>query len=112
MRVEREETRADIARRRLAQLAASFDAELPPPDEEPTAEPARRRLEAPHVRVLATLAVAGSVLFRLLVAIALRWGLNPNDLKLVTALFVFVALVLPHLLQRWRRSAALAQPRS
>lgn len=62
MRVEREETRADIARRRLAQLAASFDAELPPPDEEPTAEPARRRLEAPHVRVLATLAVAGSVL--------------------------------------------------
>ena len=37
----------------------------------------------------------GSVLFRLLVAIALRWGLNPNDLKLITALFVFVALVLP-----------------
>jgi putative ABC transport system permease protein len=37
----------------------------------------------------------GSVLFRLLVAIALRWGLNPNDLKLITALFVFAALVLP-----------------
>ena len=37
----------------------------------------------------------GSVIFRLLVAIALRWGLNPNDLKLVTALFVFCALVLP-----------------
>ena len=45
-------------------------------------------------------AVAGSVLFRLLVAIALRWGLNPNDLKLVTALFVFAALVLPQWLQR------------
>ena len=57
-------------------------------------------------------AVAGSVLFRLLVAIALRWGLNPNDLKLVTALFVFAALVLPRLLQRWKRSVALAQPRS
>ena len=57
-------------------------------------------------------AVAGSVLFRLLVAIALRWGLNPNDLKLVTALFVFAALVLPQLLQRGKRSAALAQPRS
>ena len=57
-------------------------------------------------------AVAGSVLFRLLVAIALRWGLNPNDLKLVTALFVFAALVLPQLLQRWKRSAARAQPRS
>jgi putative ABC transport system permease protein len=37
----------------------------------------------------------GSVLFRLLVAIALRWGLNPNDLKLITALFVFCALVIP-----------------
>ena len=31
---------------------------------------------------------AERVLFRLLVAIALRWGLNPNDLKLITALFV------------------------
>ncbi|MBU6400008.1 MAG: ABC transporter permease [Verrucomicrobia bacterium] len=50
-------------------------------------------------------AVAGSVLFRVLVAIALRWGLNPNDLKLVTAVFVFAALVLPNLLSR-RRPAA------
>lgn len=56
--------------------------------------------------------VAGSVLFRLLVAIALRWGLNPNDLKLVTALFVFAALVLPQLLQRWKRSATVAPLRS
>jgi putative ABC transport system permease protein len=40
-------------------------------------------------------AIMGSVLFRLLVAIALRWGLNPNDLKLITAFFVFAALVLP-----------------
>lgn len=55
-------------------------------------------------------AVAGSVLFRLLVAIALRWGLNPNDLKLVTALFVFAALVLPQLLQRWKHSAAVVKP--
>ncbi|HEY5911326.1 MAG TPA: ABC transporter permease [Verrucomicrobiae bacterium] len=53
-------------------------------------------------------AIAGSVLFRLLVAIALRWGLNPNDLKLVTALFVFGALVLPHLLRRRAKPAALA----
>jgi putative ABC transport system permease protein len=43
-------------------------------------------------------AVMGSVLFRLLVAIALRWGLNPNDLKLITAGFVFLALILPKLL--------------
>jgi putative ABC transport system permease protein len=40
------------------------------------------------------------VLFRLLVAIALRGGLDPNDLKLVTAAFVFAALILPGILQR------------
>jgi putative tryptophan/tyrosine transport system permease protein len=45
-------------------------------------------------------AVLGSVLFRLLVAIALRGGLNPNDLKLVTAAFVFAALILPAVLTR------------
>ncbi len=54
-------------------------------------------------------AVMGSILFRLLVAIALRWGLNPNDLKLVTAVFVFAALFLPntlaHLKSRLSRTA-------
>ncbi|WP_157432514.1 ComEA family DNA-binding protein [Aeromicrobium sp. Root472D3] len=55
-----DETRADIARRRLARLAASFDAELPPA-EEPEA-PQRRRLEVPHARALAVVAVAASVL--------------------------------------------------
>jgi putative ABC transport system permease protein len=48
-------------------------------------------------------AIMGSVLFRLLVAIALRWGLNPNDLKLITALFVFAALVLPGFLGKLKR---------
>lgn len=48
-------------------------------------------------------AIMGSVLFRLLVAIALRWGLNPNDLKLITALFVFAALVLPPWLAKVKR---------
>jgi putative ABC transport system permease protein len=52
--------------------------------------------------------VMGSVLFRLLVAVALRAGLNPNDLKLVTALFVFVALILPGLLARFQRSGKTA----
>ncbi len=47
-------------------------------------------------------AVMGSVLFRLLVAIALRIGLNPNDLKLITAAFVFAALVLPGFLKKAR----------
>ena len=49
--------------------------------------------------------VMGSVLFRLLVAIALRWGLNPNDLKLITAIFVFAALVMPDLIRRFRDRA-------
>src|SRR5206468_10843566 len=46
--------------------------------------------------------VMGSVLFRLLVAIALRWGLNPNDLKLITAIFVLLSLVLPGFLERMK----------
>lgn len=49
-------------------------------------------------------AVIGSVLFRLLVAIALRWGLNPNDLKLITAGFVFIALVLPGIMKNKKLS--------
>lgn len=56
-----DETRAEIARRRLAQLAASFDAELPPvEDSDPVRM--RRTVELPHVKVLATIAVAASVL--------------------------------------------------
>jgi putative tryptophan/tyrosine transport system permease protein len=54
-------------------------------------------------------AVMGSILFRLLVAIALRWGLNPNDLKLITAVFVFIALILPQLLGKIRRDARSAK---
>ena len=48
-------------------------------------------------------AVMGSVLFRLIVALALRGGLNLNDLKLITATFVFLALVLPSFVGRMRR---------
>jgi len=55
-------------------------------------------------------ALMGSVLFRLLVAIALRCGLNPNDLKLITALFVFAALVGPQLLRRLKRRKASTAP--
>ncbi|TMA80675.1 MAG: ABC transporter permease [Deltaproteobacteria bacterium] len=53
-------------------------------------------------------AIMGSVLFRLLVAIALRAGLNPNDLKLMTATFVFAALILPGLVARARKGAGRA----
>jgi putative ABC transport system permease protein len=57
-----------------------------------------------HVGLVITGAVMGSVLFRLLVALVLRAGLNPNDLKLMTAVFVFAALILPDMLKRLRWS--------
>ncbi|MBV9572656.1 MAG: ABC transporter permease [Acidobacteriales bacterium] len=53
-------------------------------------------------------AVMGSVLFRLLVAVALRWGLSPNDLKLITAAFVFCALIVPQFLRKKRLRSAHA----
>lgn len=61
-----------------------------------------------HVGYMLAGAILGSVLFRLLVAIALRGGLDPNDLKLITAVFVLVALILPTLLpgRRSRKAAA------
>jgi putative ABC transport system permease protein len=52
--------------------------------------------------LIITGAVMGSVLFRLLVAIALRAGLDPVDLKLITATFVLAALILPTGLGRLR----------
>lgn len=52
-------------------------------------------------------AVMGSLLFRLLVAVALRWGVNPNDLKLITAAFVFAALILPGMLEKLKAKKAL-----
>lgn len=57
------------------------------------------------IGLLITGAVMGSVLFRLLVAIALRWGLNPNDLKLITAAFVFAALIAPTLLRKLKTAS-------
>lgn len=49
-------------------------------------------------------AVCGSIVFRLLVSIALRWGLNPNDLKLITAVFVLLALALPGFMNKIKRT--------
>jgi putative ABC transport system permease protein len=39
--------------------------------------------------------IAGSIIFRLMVALALYGGLNPIDLKLITALFVLIILIAP-----------------
>lgn len=54
------------------------------------------------VGMLITGAIMGSVFFRILVAIALRLGMNPNDLKLITALFVLIALVLPTVVKKFK----------
>lgn len=59
------------------------------------------------IGIIITGSILGTILFRLLVAIALRWGLNPNDLKLVTAFFVFAALVMP----RWLGSVSKKFPK-
>jgi len=55
-------------------------------------------------------AVMGSVLFRLLVAVALRWGLSPNDLKLITAGFVLRSIVPQFLRKKRLRSAHADSP--
>jgi len=52
---------------------------------------------------LITGAVVGALMFRLLVALAIRAGLNPNALKLVTAGLVLTVLVLPRVMSRARR---------
>jgi putative tryptophan/tyrosine transport system permease protein len=49
-------------------------------------------------------AVVGALVFRLLVAAAIRAGLSPNALKLVTAGLVLAVIVLPRLGRRLRRA--------
>ena len=65
-----------------------------------TLKPRRWRLGA----TIAMVAV-GAIVFRGLIAVALRIGLNPIDLKLATAAFVLATLALPSLNFGWRRGA-------
>lgn len=60
---------------------------------------------APSIGLGLVGAILGSVLFQQLVTIALSFGLGPNDLKLVTAVFVFIALALPDFLAKSTASA-------
>lgn len=53
-----------------------------------------------------TMVALGAIGFRALIAVALRIGLDPIDLKLATAAFVLAALVLPTLRKRASRSGA------
>jgi putative tryptophan/tyrosine transport system permease protein len=45
----------------------------------------------------------GSLLFRLLVSIALIWGMNPNDLKLISAILVLIIIIFPHYSMWWKK---------
>ncbi|HEX2450578.1 MAG TPA: hypothetical protein VHJ69_05535 [Gemmatimonadales bacterium] len=53
-------------------------------------------------------AVVGSVVFRLAIAAAVRAGMNPNALKLVTAAFVLAVLGMPTLMRKARPHRAEA----
>lgn len=56
----------------------------------------------------ATLAVLlGAIVYRLVVAVALRVGLDPIDMKLMTALIVIVALTLPRIQSSYRQKALI-----
>jgi putative tryptophan/tyrosine transport system permease protein len=46
--------------------------------------------------------IIGSIIFRLMVALALYVGLNPIDLKLITAVFVLAILIAPKIIQKRR----------
>ncbi|UPO76680.1 MULTISPECIES: ABC transporter permease [Arthrobacter] len=49
-----------------------------------------------RIIVISTLAVIlGSIVYRLVIALALQVGFNPSDMKLISAVLVVVALVLP-----------------
>ncbi|PTY05387.1 ABC transporter permease [Verrucomicrobia bacterium LW23] len=55
-------------------------------------------------------AIMGSVLYKLVVSLVLSMGMPPNDLKLVSAVFVFTALVLPGFITKWRRGRTASAP--
>ncbi|SDB99453.1 putative ABC transport system permease protein [Raineyella antarctica] len=58
------------------------------------------------VLIAASAVVVGSVVYRVVIQIALMVGLNPNDMKLISAVLVVVALLLPKwdVVRRYRNS--------
>lgn len=60
------------------------------------------------INLIITGVIIGSVIFRLLIALSLKVGLNPIDLKLVTAVFVLIALALPQIKKLKRNKSKLA----
>ena len=59
-----------------------------------------------HPRGVARLLLAvigGTFVYRLMITIALRLGMAPGDLKLITALLVIIALAIPYIQKKVRR---------
>jgi putative ABC transport system permease protein len=48
-------------------------------------------------------AIGGTFVYRLMITIALRLGMAPGDLKLITALLVIIALAIPYIQKKVRR---------
>lgn len=46
--------------------------------------------------------IIGSVLYRLIIFAALRLGLDPNDMKAITAVLVIIALLVPRIKEWWK----------
>lgn len=57
-------------------------------------------------------AILGAMVFRLMIAAAVRAGLDPNALRLVTAAFVLAALTVPQVIRSLRAQAAARVPRA
>lgn len=59
-------------------------------------------------------AVLGSVIYRMVIQLALEAGLDPNDMKLISAVLVVVALVLPQwgVLKKLRQRRRVAQAKA
>lgn len=54
-------------------------------------------------------AVLGSVIYFVIRAIVLRLGMDPNDMKLLSALLVAVALCIPVMMEKWRVKKAYVE---
>ena len=46
--------------------------------------------------------IAGAFVYRLIITIALRWGMAPGDLKLITTVLVIMAMAIPYLKKKIR----------
>lgn len=54
--------------------------------------------------------IGGSIVYRLVIALALRQGLSPSDMKLITAFIVILALTLPNVAKGvWKKSKQTAK---